>query len=61
MGLVVILVGGSAAADEPEGGVGSEDDSGVVDSTEVGKLHTLEVVIGLQVEGVSSEMGLPLR
>ena len=60
MGLVVVLVGGSTAADESEWGVCGEDYGGVIHSSKVSQLDSLEVVIGLEVEGVAAEVGLPL-
>ena len=60
VGFVVVLVGRARAAHEAEGGVSSEYDGGVVDGAEVGELDSLEVVIGLQIEGVAAEVGLPL-
>jgi hypothetical protein len=59
VGFIVVLVGGAGAADEAEGGVGGENDGGVVDGPKVGQLDAFEVVIGLQIEGVASEVGLP--
>lgn len=59
MRLVVVLVGGSAAADESEGCVCGEDDGGVVDSSKVGQLDSFEIIISLEVERVASEVSLP--
>lgn len=61
VGFVVVLVGGAGAADEAEGGVRSEDNSWIIDGSEVGELDSLEIVIGLQVEGVAAEVRLPFR
>jgi len=60
VGLVVVLVGWSRTPYKSERGIRREYDCGVIDCAEVGKLHSFEVVIGLEVEGVASKMGLPL-
>ena len=61
MGFVIVLVGGAGAADEAEGGVGGEDNSWIIDGSKVGELDSFKIVIGLQVEGVAAEVGLPFR
>ena len=61
MGFVIVLVGGPRAANEAEGGVCGEDNSGIIDGSKVGELDSLEIVIGLQVEGVAAEVRLPFR
>lgn len=61
VGFVIVLVGGAGAADEAEGGVGGEDNSWIIDGSKVGELDSLKIVIGLQVEGVAAEVGLPFR
>lgn len=60
MAFIVVFVLRSGAGDEPEGSICGEDDIGVVDGAEVGELCGLEVVIGEDVEGISSDVGLPL-
>ena len=60
MGFVVVFVGGAWAADKPEGSIGSEYNSWVIDGSEVGELDSFKIVIGLEVEGIASEMSLPL-
>ena len=57
---VVIFVGGSAATDKPEGSISSKDYCWVIDGSEVGKLHTFEIVISLEIEWISTEVSLPL-
>ena len=61
MGFVIVLVGGARASDEPEGSVCSEDNSWIIDCSEVGELDSLKIVIGLQVEGIATEVRLPFR
>lgn len=61
MGFVIVLIGGAGASDEPEGSVSGEDNSWIIDGSKVGELDSLKIVIGLQIEGISTEVGLPFR
>ena len=59
MRFIVVLVGWSWTTDESEGSVGSEDYIRIVDGAEITELDSFEIVIGLEIEGIASEMGLP--
>lgn len=61
MGFIVVFVGGSAAAYKSERGICGEDDGGVVDGSEVGKLYTFEIVISLEIKWISAKVSLPFR
>lgn len=60
MSFIVVLVGRPWAPDEPEGSICCENDCWIIDGSKVGKLDTFQIIIGLEVERISSKVGLPL-
>ena len=60
MRFVVVFVLGACAANVSEGSISSEDDQGIVDSTEVSELSILKIIVGLHIEGVGARISLPL-
>lgn len=60
MGFVVVFVLRTRAAYVSEGSVGGEDYDWIVDGTEILWLGIFQIVVGLQVKGIVSNVGLPL-
>ena len=57
MGVRVILDGGAHADDDSPGGVGGEDEHGVVDSSELRVDDSLHLMPLIHLEGVVSDRG----